>query len=261
VSHRFEWNPPLILGWFRWKKAKTAPHLRRKLRELERHLNYRFRRPELLITALKHRSYLDGVGEDRHLSNERLEFLGDAVLDMVVSDYFYRLRPFDEEGALTNIKSVIVSGSVLTEQARKLQLGRYLLLSHNEANNGGRNRGSILEDTFEALVGALYLDGGVEPSRRFIHRFLLRDAEHILKARSWKNYKSMLLEYAQSQGKEPPVYTVLEEIGPDHDKMYLVEVRFGNGEVLGSGSGRSKKQAEQRAAEEGVKKVTTPEGG
>lgn len=251
------WNPPLILGWLRWKNAKAAPNLRKRLRELEHSLDYRFKRPELLITALKHRSYLDGVGEDRHLSNERLEFLGDAVLDMVVSDYFYRLKPTDEEGSLTNIKSVIVSGSVLTEQARKLQLGKYLLLSHNEANNGGRNRGSILEDTFEALVGAIYLDGGIEPARTFIRRFLLNDAEIILKARSWKNYKSMLLEYAQSQGKDAPVYTVLEEIGPDHDKMYLVEVRLGNGEVLGTGSGRSKKQAEQRAAEEGVKKITS----
>jgi ribonuclease-3 len=229
--------------------------LRRKLFELERSINYYFRRPELLITALKHRSYLDGVGEDRHLSNERLEFLGDAVLDMVVSDYFYRLHPKDEEGSLTNIKSVIVSGSVLTEQARKLKLGKFLLLSHNEANNGGRNRGSILEDTFEALVGAIYLDGGVEPARRFIHHFLLNDADHILKLRTLKNYKSMLLEYAQSQGREAPLYTVMEEIGPDHDKMYLVEVRLGNGEVLGTGSGRSKKQAEQRAAEEGVKKL------
>jgi ribonuclease III len=253
------WSSPLISGWLRWRNAKVAPRLRRKLRELERSLNYKFRRPELLITALKHRSYLDGVGEDRHLSNERLEFLGDAVLDMVVSDYFYRLRPTDEEGALTNIKSVIVSGMVLSEQARKMQLGNYLLLSHNEANNGGRDRGSILEDTFEALVGAIYLDGGVQPAGEFIRKFLLKDADYILQARLWKNYKSMLLEYIQGQGKEAPVYNVLEEIGPDHDKMYLVEVRLGGGEVLGTGSGRSKKQAEQRAAEEGVKKVT--EGG
>ncbi|RJP74952.1 MAG: ribonuclease III [Candidatus Zixiibacteriota bacterium] len=228
--------------------------MRKKIRELERLLNYPFKQPQLLITALKHRSYLDDVGEDRLLSNERLEFLGDAVLDLVVSDYFYRLRPSDEEGVLTNIKSAIVSGTALMAQARKMQLGKYLLLSDNEAANGGRDRDSILEDTFEALVGAIYLDGGLDPAQVFIQNFLLADAEKILEQGSLKNYKSMLLEYAQSRGKEPPVYSVLSESGPDHDKLYLVEVRL-NEHVQGTGTGRSKKQAEQRAAAEAMKRV------
>jgi ribonuclease-3 len=194
------------------------------------------------------------VGEDRVLSNERLEFLGDAVLDLVVSEYFYQLHPQDDEGMLTNTKSLMVSGPALVAQARKLELGRFLLLSDNEINNGGRDRISILEDSFEALVGAIYLDGGIEAARRFLLRFLLADARAILEHRSLKNYKSLLLEYAQGRGMEPPVYHVLDESGPDHNKLYLVEVRLSS-EVLGSGSGRTKKQAEQQAAKEASLKL------
>lgn len=208
----------------------------------------------MLITALKHRSYLDDAGEARVLANERLEFLGDAVLDLVVSDYFYHLRSQDEEGTLTNIKSTLVSGPVLVAQARKLRLGEYLLLSENEAHSGGRNRESILEDAFEAVIGAIYLDGGIKPARQFVQRFLLSEADKILGQASLKNYKSMLLEYAQSLSKEPPVYSVLQEFGPDHDKRYLVEVSL-DGAVIGAGTGRTKKQAEQRAAAEGIKKI------
>ncbi len=244
----------MLKEWFRWKNARVSPALRQDVRSLERLLGYTFRRPELLITALKHRSYLDNAGEERTASNERLEFLGDAVLDLVVSDYFYGLRPDDDEGVLTNIKSAIVSGTTLAAQARKMQLGRFLLLSDNEASNGGRERVSILEDTFEALVGALYLDGGLKPARKFVQKFLLADVGKILEQSHLKSYKSMLLEYAQGRGMEPPVYNVLQESGPDHNKTYLVEVRL-SGEVLGTGQGRSKKQAEQRAAQMGMERV------
>ncbi len=233
---------------------QIAPPWRRKIGNLEKILEYQFKRPELLITALKHRSFLEEAGEDRTESNERLEFLGDAVLDLIVSDSFFRRYPQAEEGTLTMMKSTLVSGPVLMAQARKMDLGSYLLLGGNELNNGGRNRESILEDAFEAVLGAVYLDGGLEPARRCVERFLLQDADSILRQESLKNYKSMLLEYAQSIGKPQPVYSVLEESGPDHNKNYVVEVRL-NGEVLGTGSGRSKKQAEQRAAEAGMKNL------
>lgn len=245
-----------LLPWKRKRNdsRRIAPQLIRKSRDLEEILNYSFKRPELLITALKHRSFLEEAGEERSESNERLEFLGDAVLDLIVSDYFFRKHPQDEEGTLTMMKSTLVSGSVLMAQARKMDLGSFLLLGGNELHNGGRNRESILEDAFEAVLGAIYLDGGLEPARRYVDRFLLRDADAILRQGSLKNYKSMLLEYAQSIGKPQPVYSVIEESGPDHDKNYIVEVRV-NGEVLGTGSGRSKKQAEQRAAEAGMKNL------
>jgi len=251
---RWLWTISPICRALRWKRLQAPPSHHRRICELEQRLGYRFRRPILLITALKHRSYLDGAGEDRSLSNERLEFLGDAVLDLVVSEYYYRLRPGDEEGTLTNVKSTLVSGPVLAAQARKLSLGQYLLLSENEANSGGRDRDSILEDAFEAIIGAIYLDGGIRASRRFIQDALLGDSDHILSQTSLKNYKSMLLEYAQSLGKEPPLYSVSQEAGPDHDKRYTVEVSL-DGKLIGIGIGRSKKQAEQRAAAEGIKQM------
>ncbi|MCX6639189.1 MAG: ribonuclease III [bacterium] len=231
------------------------PDLRHNLRALEQRIHHTFRDPRLLLQALKHRSYLDTSGEKRVQSNERLEFLGDAVLDLVVSDHFFRTEVNEDEGALTNFKSTIVSGAVLATQARKIGLGEYLLLSENEAKSGGRYRDSILEDALEALIGAIYLDGGVKPAHRFVQQFLLSDSEKILAIKSFQNYKSILQEYAQGRGSDPPVYTVLEATGPDHDKRYLVEVCL-EGKIVGQGRGRSKKEAEQRAAAEGVKQLT-----
>lgn len=242
------------LRWRKEWKGNWARVSLKRFHDLERHIGYRFKQPQLLFTALKHRSFLDTSGEDRLLSNERLEFLGDAVLDLVVSDYLYNQRSSEEEGVLTGVKSIMVSGPVLVTQARKIDLGKYLLLSDNEERSGGRNRDSILEDTFEALIGALYLDGGLKTATKFIKRFLLADTADILEEKDLMNYKSILLEYAQGNGLEPPIYNVIEETGPDHDKRYQVEVRLGD-RILGTGWGRTKKQAEQKAAAEGVKKV------
>jgi ribonuclease III len=240
--------------WGRWRGSsfRASPEIRHRLVAFERQIGYKFRNPNLLLQALKHRSFLDISGESRSDSNERLEFLGDAVLDLIASDYFYRTETQEDEGALTHLKSMIVSGAVLATQARKLGLGEFLLLSENEARSGGRYRDSILEDALEALIGALYLDGGIPPARQFIHRFILADTAKILTIKSLQNFKSILQEYAQGHGNEPPVYAVLEATGPDHDKRYLVEVRV-NGKILGQGRGRSKKEAEQKAAAEGVR--------
>jgi len=242
------------LHWFRWKSLAASPQIRFKLQSLERRIHYRFHRPELLLNALKHRSYLDTSGENRIQSNERLEFLGDSVLNLIVSEHFFKSKSGGDEGALTNIKSTIVSGPVLATQARKIELGEYILLSENEARSGGRDRDSILEDTFEALIGALYLDGGLRAASKFVQRFLISSTREILGEGNLKNYKSELLEYAQAQGLEQPTYHILEESGPDHDKTYLVEVRIGE-KALGTGSGHTKKEAEQQAAAEGIKRT------
>jgi ribonuclease-3 len=240
------------LRWQRSKAAGAPPGFHKKLRQFERIIGYRFRDRELLLNALKHRSYLDISGETRLKSNERLEFLGDSVLSLVVSDHFYRSKERGAEGTLTSLKSTIVSGPVLAEQARKIRLGDFLLLSENEARSGGRDRDSILEDTFEALIGAIYIDRGLKQARRFIRRFVLIDTRDILDESSHQNYKSLLQELVQARGEEPPVYIVIEETGPDHDKRYMVEARLDR-EVLGRGSGRTKKDAEQQAAKEGIK--------
>ena len=242
------------MKWRRRKSFRVPPDVRDKLRTLERIIGYRFHQPALLWNALKHRSYLNSSGKERIESNERLEFLGDAVLDLVASEHLYQSQSGEEEGILTGDKSTLVSGPVLAAQARKIGLGHYLFLSENEAKSGGRDRVSILEDAFEGLIGAIYLDGRLKSARRFIHRFLLADADGILAEKSLQNYKSVLQEYAQAQGWDPPVYIVLEETGPDHDKRYLIEVRLRN-QLLGTGEGRTKKEAEQRAAEEGTKKL------
>lgn len=242
------------MTWFRWRNNDITPRLRRKLRELEKKIHYRFHRPGLLLTALKHRSYLDISGEKRADSNERLEFLGDAVLDLVVAEHFFRTISAQNEGVLTGIKSTIVSGPVLAGQARKIELGKYLLLSENEERAGGRNRRSILEDSFEALIGAIYLDGGLKAARVFIFSFLIDDSKKILAKKSLRNYKSALQELVQGRGDDPPVYHVIEESGPDHDKRFIIEVRL-NGEIIGIGRGRSKKEAEQHAAAEGLETV------
>ncbi|TKJ42476.1 ribonuclease III [candidate division LCP-89 bacterium B3_LCP] len=238
--------------WHWWKYSRVSSQFRPQLRSLEKRIDYHFRDPALLLNALKHRSYLDTTGERRIHSNERLEFLGDAVINLVVSDHFFRSGSGDAEGVMTTWKSTIVSGTVLAEQARKIELGKYIFLSENEAKSGGRDRDSILEDAFEALVGAIFLDRGLELAAAFIHRFLLTDASHILNKKSHRNYKSVLQEYSQARGGNPPIYKVIDESGPDHDKRYLIEVYLDD-TLVGTGSGRTKKEAEQQAARKGVK--------
>jgi ribonuclease-3 len=232
---------------------RTLPPAARKLlRQFEGKIRYRFRNPELLIQALKHRSYLIVSDQRKGVANERLEFLGDAVLDLVSSEYFYQHYPVKLEGELTQMKSVLVSGSVLAREARRFGLGKYLLLSDNEAKTGGRNRRSILEDAFEALVGAIYLDGGYNQARKFLHRELLEYSKDIFQDARHQNYKSMLLEYTQAKGIDAPEYLIKEEIGPEHRKQFVVEVMMDN-TICGVGEGRTKKHAEQMAAREAAR--------
>lgn len=226
---------------------------------LGRYIGYHFRDPELLDQALTHRSFLTGTRKDRLVSNERLELLGDAVLGLAVTEFLFRRFPKKPEGELTNMKSLIVSRKVLSRVARRIRLGEFILMSRAEERSGGRQRPSILADSLEALIGAIYMDGGFEEAMRFIRRFVLAGMDQYLSEEVYHNYKSELLEYAQARGWGNPVYRVVKEEGPDHDKTFTVEVDVA-GHARGVGKGRTKKQAEQQAAKEAMKQLTEHEG-
>jgi ribonuclease-3 len=221
---------------------------------LERKFKYAWRDPTLLATAFYHRSFTHDEGLNQIPSNERLEFLGDAVLDLIVSEYLYRSFPEKQEGELARMKSLIVSRTVLAEKAKELELGRHILLGPGEEQSGGRTRTSILSDAFEAVLGALYLDGGAQAAQRFLNTFLFQDINHLLSDEQHTNYKSLLLEFCQAQKKGQPVYKVSQESGPDHNKEFTVIVNI-EGKPRGTGVGRNKREAEQRAAKEAYEMV------
>lgn len=222
--------------------------------ELQAKLQYTFSDPDLLVHALKHRSFVYAADEGSIASNERLEFLGDAVLDLIVTEHLYQEFQNKREGELTQIKSLLVSKVVLAEKGRAIGLGEFLLLSKEEMQSGGRNRTSIIGDAFEALLGAIYLDGGLQAARNFINHVLLSDTEDILSNGNYLNFKSLLLEHTQSEGRGHPRYLVNAEDGPDHRKIFSVEVLI-NGESMGLGQGRSKKEAQQMAAKDALKRL------
>ena len=217
------------------------------LRGLEEKLAYDFTDRTLLANALLHRSHIHVTGQERGSSNERLEFLGDAVLGLVVNEHLYRHFSDCSEGDLTKMKSLLVCGACLSDVAAEQDLGVHIRMSRSEAATGGRERSSILADTTEAVIGAVYLDGGLEAARGVIQRILLDGAENVLADRSERNYKSRLQELIQAEHKSPPRYRVVAVEGPDHDRVFRVAVSF-DGQVLGTGEGRNKKAAEQKAA-------------
>ncbi len=217
-------------------------------------LHLEFNNPSLVITALKHRSYLNVTNENRVASNERLEFLGDAVLDLVVTHHLYEKFPKRTEGQLSKIKSILISKPVLAEIAANLSLGSMVLINKGEEKTGGRQRDSILADCFEAVIGAIYLDKDLATAKNFIHEKLLVKFKSIMQRELYKNYKSMLLEHAQSKMDTPPDYKIIEETGPDHDKNFRVAVYL-NGKKYAEGIGKSKKTAEQKAAKQALNKL------
>jgi ribonuclease III len=225
-----------------------------QLSVLEAKLGYTFRDRSLLINALLHRSHIHVTGQDREQSNERLEFLGDAVLGLVVNERLYHKFPERSEGDLTKMKSLLVCGVRLSEVAVNFDLGVHIRMSRSEAATGGRQRSSILADTTEALIGAVYLDGGLAPAAGMIERVVLSGSDKILARRSLRNYKSRLQEMIQARFKTPPRYKVLEVSGPDHDRLFKVSV-FINGIAMGEGEGRNKKTAEQSAAREALQHI------
>ncbi len=216
--------------------------------ELEKTLGYRFQNPSHLTMALSHRSYVNSVrGQPKPESFERLEFLGDAVLNFIVTDYLYREYPENEEGRMSKMKSLVVSSRVLGLCAVQWGLGEHLLLSRSEEKSGGRTRPSILADAYEAILGAAYLDGGIPAAKRLIYNSLMLILDEVLVDEELVNYKSKLLEYTQACGMGAPNYEVLEEAGPEHRKIFSVGV-FAQGREWGKGEGNSKKSAEQAAA-------------
>jgi ribonuclease-3 len=218
------------------------------LEQLEAKLGYTFRDRTLLSNALLHRSHIHVTGQEREQSNERLEFLGDAVLGLVANEFLFKQFPDRSEGDLTKMKSLLVCGTRLSEVATDFDLGIHIRMSRSEAATGGRQRPTILADTTEALIGAVYLDGGLGPARAMVHRVVLKGNEQVLARRSLRNYKSRLQELIQARYKSPPRYRIMEVGGPDHDRIFKVAVSF-EGRVLGTGEGRSKKKAEQVAAQ------------
>lgn len=206
-----------------------------------------FKNPLLLTTALTHRSALNEKISSSTTSNERLEFLGDAVLELATTEFLYETLPHEQEGKLTAFRSALVKTTTLAELASELGLGEKLYLSKGEEATGGRENSSLLADTFEAVLGALYLDQGFEAARDFLKSYLFPKFEMIRQHRLYKDAKSELQEFAQSKGFDAPQYTVISEVGPDHDKHFTVEVAT-LGRTVAEGQGKSKQQAQQEAA-------------
>ena len=213
--------------------------------DLESAIGYRFENISLLQNALAHSSYANERWHNGLMSNERLEFLGDSILGMTVADYLYRTFPDRPEGELTRMRADMVCEKTLAAVANRIGLGQHLLLGHGEEQGGGRSRDSILADAVESIIAACYLDGGFEAAAIFIKTFIL--CEVPVKKLHNVDYKTTLQELVQQKKNQVLAYTLVGESGPDHDKQFVVEVSL-NGKVVGKGSGRSKKKAEQDAA-------------
>ncbi|RME49362.1 MAG: ribonuclease III [Chloroflexi bacterium] len=227
--------------------------------ELQDRLGFRFNNTTLLIQALTHRSYLNENPDATHSDNERLEFLGDALLDFITAEYLYDRFPSMREGDLTNLRAALVKSSTLANFARQIDLGEYLLLGRGEAAGGGRNRRTLLCAAFEALSGAILLDQGLTVAQDFLLRFIEPALENITANQLDKDAKSELQELSQGKWQLTPSYRTVSEEGPDHAKEFTVEVLIG-GEVFGRGIGRNKQTAAQRAARQALEKINMMRG-
>ena len=222
--------------------------MNRDLSELEAKTQYQFQDKRLFSQALTHSSYANEQRLKKEQCNERLEFLGDAVLELVSSDFLFHKYPEKPEGELTKIRASMVCEPTLAYCASDIDLGAYLLLGKGEEATGGRGRNSVVSDAMEALIGAIYLDGGFANAKEFIHRFILNDIEH---KQLFYDSKTILQEIVQAAGDEPLQYEILKEEGPDHNKSFEVRALLGEKEI-GRGTGRTKKAAEQVAAYRGI---------
>ena len=229
--------------------------MNRKTEELEEIIGYHFKNKHYLTQALTHSSYANEKKLGKLGSNERLEFLGDAVLELVSSDFLYHKYPDKPEGELTKIRASIVCEPTLAYCAADIHLGSYLLLGKGEEATGGRERNSVVSDAMEALIGAIYLDGGFASAKEFIHRFILNDIEH---KQLFYDSKTILQEIVQAGYNEELNYQLIREEGPDHDKRFVVEARIGE-KSIGEGMGHTKKAAEQEAAYQALLKLKQQE--
>jgi ribonuclease-3 len=225
----------------------TAPSSQEeRLKRFEKLIGYQIRNYALFLQALLHRSFLQR-GQYANRSNERLEFLGDSILNLIVAEYLYHQFPNAEEGELTKIRARLVNRKALAAYGKSIHLSDFISMSPSAKQSVGKGHATITADTYEAVIAAIYLDGGFEAARKFVEQQVVAALRRGSVATDDENYKSMLLEYAQSRGLGVPRYTIVREEGPDHDRTFTVDVILGN-EKKGSGSGKNKKEAEQAAA-------------
>ena len=217
----------------------------------EKIIGFHFKNKDLLIEALTHRSYLNENRKIQGRHNERLEFLGDAVLELCVTDFLYHKFKDQQEGVLTAYRAALVNATTLSSVATKIGMNDFLLLSRGEAKDVGKARQVILANAFEALIGAIYLDGGYEKANMFLEKNLFPLTDEIVQKRKWLDAKSHFQEKAQEISGITPSYKTLREVGPDHDKKFTVGVFLGD-EKVAEGEGKSKQEAEQNAAEAGL---------
>jgi ribonuclease-3 len=237
----------------------TIEALRDQISLIEQKLNYAFNDKQLLILAFVHRSFFNEHRDLVEQHNERLEFLGDSVLGLIISDYLYAHLPSESEGYLSHLRSHIVEASSCAQMLGQLSIAEYVLLGKGERLNDGRGRETILADLFEALIGAIYLDGGMEAAKTFFFtQFSEKIEEHLKKP--LRNWKAELQDYSQKKHQKPPVYKISKESGPDHSKIFHVIAYIDEIEV-GEGTGSSKKEAEQAAAEDGLRKLGVIQNG
>lgn len=219
--------------------------------DLQNSIEYSFKDEKLLVTALTHKSYIVNAPETGDVNNERLEYLGDAVLELVTSDFLYKNYKQMSEGEMTKLRASLVCEPALAIDAREIDLQDFIFLGKGEENTGGRNRDSIVSDAFEALIGAIYLDGGMDEATKFICLFVLNDIEHKQK---FYDSKTTLQEMVDATNLGSLHYEIVKESGPDHNKVFDAVVKL-NDEVIGSGTGQTKKHAEQNAAVDALNKI------
>ncbi len=215
--------------------------------EFEEKINYKFKDKKLLEKAFSHSSYANESKKRMIESNERLEFLGDAVLELVISEYIYNHYKEMPEGELTKFRANIVCEPTLAKEARKLDIGKFLKLGKGEENTGGRERDSILADAFESVIGAIFLDGGIESAKNYILGLMIPVAKELQNSFRIADYKTYLQEILQKESKETVIYNIINESGPDHNKKF-VAAAFHKNVKISEGEGRTKKEAEQKAA-------------
>ena len=223
------------------------------IEDFEQKIGVNFQEKDLLLLALTHRSYVN-EHKDTNSHNERLEFLGDAVLELITSDYLFNTYPDRTEGDLTSFRAALVRTESLANTAKEIGIGTYMRLSKGEEDTGGRDKSYLLANTFEAITGAIYLDQGYESARDFVYAHLLIKIEQIVEKRSDIDSKTKIQEISQARYKVTPVYVVVEEEGPDHDKRFTVVVKINDREI-GRGFGTSKQKAEEDAATKGLEYI------
>ena len=226
----------------------------RDVSELIKKIGYEFKNEEYLHEALTHRSYANEIEKGRRFNNEKLEFLGDASLNLITTEYIYDLYEKKTEGELAKLKSQIISEPVFSTIASELELGEYLYLSNGEVMSGGRHRRSILGDAFEALIGAIFKDSDYYTAKNIALKFLLGKINKLEEIEGTGDYKTVLQEFVQGKYRKMPEYNLIKTSGPDHDKVFEMSVSWNN-EIHGIGIGKSKKEAEKHAAKEALSKL------